>query len=205
MDKISIHRALGELKLLDAKINKLINNNFIASKQASVEKVGGIKVKDLEIDMKANYQSLTDLINRRSKIKSAIIKSNALTEVTINKVKMTVAEVIDEKTSIQYKSNLLNTLKQQYNKVTADISKVNEEVNVNSEKFIDNLYRDKTQVDINKIKELKQDYIDKNKLELIDPIGVKKQIDELSEYIDNFQAECDYVLSESNAVTFIEI
>lgn len=205
MDKISIHRALGELKLLDAKINKLINNNFIASKQASVEKVGGIKVKDLEIDMKANYQSLTDLINRRSKIKSAIIKSNALTEVTINKVKMTVAEVIDEKTSIQYKSNLLNTLKQQYNKVTADISKVNEEVNVNSEKFIDNLYRDKTQVDINKIKELKQDYIDKNKLELIDPIGVKKQIDELSEYIYNFQAECDYVLSESNAVTFIEI
>ena len=145
MDKISIHRALGELKLLDAKINKLINNDFIASKQASVDKVGGITVKDLERDMKANYQSLTDLINRRSKIKSAIIKSNVLTEVEINTVKMTVAEVIDEKTSIQYKSNLLNTLSQQYNKVIAGISKVNEEVNMNSEKFIDNLYRDKTQ------------------------------------------------------------
>lgn len=205
MEKISIHRALGELKLLDAKINKLINNNFIASKQASVEKVGGIKVKDLEIDMKANYQSLTDLINRRSKIKSTIIKSNALTEVTINKVKMTVAEVIDEKTSIQYKSNLLNNLTNQYNKIIANITKHNEEVNVKSENFINGLYADKTQVDINKIKELKQDYIDKNKLELIDPIEVKKQIDELSEYIYNFQAECDYVLSESNAVTFIEI
>lgn len=205
MEKISIHRALGELKLLDAKITKATNNTFVYSKQASVDKVGGVSIKDLEADIKSNYQSLTDLINRRAKIKSAIIKSNALTEVIVNKVKMTVAEVIDEKASMQYKNNLLNTLTQQYNKVVAGINKVNEDVNVNSEKFIDSLYRDKTQVDTNKIKELKQDYIDKNKLELVDPIGIKKQIDELSEYIYNFEAECDYVLSESNAVTFIEV
>ncbi len=145
------------------------------------------------------------MINRRAKIKSSIIKSNALTEVTVNKIKMTVAEVIDEKTSIHYKKTLLNNLTKQYNKITANITNHNEEVNVNSENFINGLYADKTQVDTNKIKELKQDYIDKNKLELIDPIEVKKQIDELSEYIYNFQAECDYVLSESNAVTFIEI
>lgn len=205
MDKISIHRALGELKLLDAKITKLIDNDFIKAKQSGVDKIGGVAVKDLESEIKSNYQSLSDLINRRAKIKSSIIKSNALTEVTVNKIKMTVAEVIDEKTSIHYKKTLLNNLTKQYNKITASITNHNEEVNVNSENFINGLYADKTQVDTNKIKELKQDYIDKNKLELIDPIGIKKQIDELSEYIYNFQAECDYVLSESNAVTFIEI
>lgn len=205
MDKISIHRALGELKLLDAKINKGIEGQFIYAKPASVDKISGVLVKDVEKDISSKYQSIVDLIERRNKIKSAIDNSNALTYVTVSGKKMTVSGAIDEKRSIQYKINLLDVLTQQYKKITANVSKTNEDVQVKSETFINNLYADKTNVDPNKIKELQQDYIDKNKLELIDPIGIKKQIDELSEYIYNFQAECDYVLSESNAVTFIEI
>lgn len=205
MEKISIHRGLAELKLLDSKINKGIEVQFIYAKPASMDKISGVLVKDIEKDISSKYQSIVDLIERRNKIKSAIDNSNALTYVTVSGKKMTVSGAIDEKRSIQYKINLLDVLTQQYKKITANVSKTNEDVQVKSETFINNLYADKTNVDPNKIKELQQDYIDKNKLELIDPIGIKKQIDGLSEYIYNFQTECDYVLSESNAVTFIEI
>lgn len=205
MEKISIHRALAELKLLDAKINKGMNNQFIGAKQSSIDKIGGVPVKDIESSIKSDYQSITDLIDRRTKIKSAIMKSNALTEIKICGRTITVAEGIDEKNSIVYKENLLNNLTQKYNKTVAHITKANDEILVKAEDFIQNLYADKSQVDPNKIKELKQDFIDKNKWELIDPLNLKKEIDNLSEYIDNFKMEIDYILSESNSVTFIEV
>ena len=96
MRKISITEALNELKLYDSKINKAIANAKLASAaKKSSDKVGVVKKEEFEERAKASYQSVTDLIANRNALKSAIVKSNAVTEVTINGKTMTVAEAIE--------------------------------------------------------------------------------------------------------------
>lgn len=205
MEKLSIHKGLAELKLLDNKIYRKTNGNFCNVKKASHNKIGGVKVEDVEVDIQSNFDSVSDLIDRRMKIKSAIIKSNATTEVTIGEQTKTVAEWIDLKSSIDYKKSLLNTMLKQYKQAASNINKTNEKVDVDAENFVTNLYQDKNSVDQQKIKDLKQDYIDKNKLELVDPIGIKTQIDKFQKEIEEFEMNIDFSLSESNAITIIEI
>lgn len=203
--KISVHRALAELKLLDSKIDRGTYKNFVLSKLSSSDKIAGVPIQTVVERIKSNYTSVSDLIDRRAKIKSAIIKSNALTEVKIKDRVLTVAEAIDEKISISYKINLLNELKKQHKQCSALVSQHNEKAQQNAENFVNGLYTDKTQVDINKIKALKEDHIKNNEAELVDPLDISKIIQELETYIEDFKSEVDYVLSESNATTFIEV
>ena len=103
MRKISITEALNELKLYDSKILKAITNaKLVGAAKKFSDKVGVFKKEDFEDRAKASYQSVTDLIANRNALKSAIVKSNAITEVTVNGKTMTVAEAIERKNSIDY-------------------------------------------------------------------------------------------------------
>ena len=206
MEKISIHRGLAELKLLDSKIQKKIDGvQFVSFKKKSVEKIGGVPVIEVVENIKSNYQSVVDLIERRSKIKSAIIKSNALTEVKIGEKTMSVAEAIDMKNSLSYNKSLLSHLSNQYNGCVANVNRNNEKVDAQANTYIENLYTDKNQVDPNKIKTLKDDFIKVHEFELIDPINAYDKIKQMQDEIDEFLMNVDFVLSESNSLTFIEI
>jgi hypothetical protein len=44
-----------------------------------------------------------------------------------------------------------------------------------------------------------------NEAKLIDPIDLKKQIDTLTEEIEDFLSEVDFTLSESNTITRIDV
>jgi hypothetical protein len=48
-------------------------------------------------------------------------------------------------------------------------------------------------------------YLENNAPRFIDPLDVKKKIEELANEISKFEAEVDVVLSEANAKTEIEI
>src|SRR5690606_37893967 len=67
--------------------------------------------------------SINDLINRRNKIKSAILKSNANTKVVIGGKEYTVVEAIDQKSAIQYKKDLLSTMRNQLVNILQEIDK----------------------------------------------------------------------------------
>ena len=51
----------------------------------------------------------------------------------------------------------------------------------------------------------KKDFITANSYDLVDPLGIKKKIDKLEEYISNFKTEVDAALSVSNAITEITV
>ena len=145
------------------------------------------------------------MIERRADIKSKIIQSNAITKIKLAGKEFTVAEAIDLKSSINYKRNFLETLDRQYRKCTNEVIKNDEIVAKNADDYINGLYSDKNSVDPNKIKNLRQDFIEENKLELVDPVGISAYIKELDEFIEEFETNVDFVLSESNATTFIEV
>jgi hypothetical protein len=110
--QMTVTRALAELKLLDSRINRTINGaTFGGILVGNKVSAGLTSVDDIEKRAKADFQSVKALINSRNEIKSAIVKSNSVVEVEIAGVKLTVAEAIERKTSIQYENNLLASLK----------------------------------------------------------------------------------------------
>lgn len=208
MRKISITEALNELKLYDSKINKAITNaKLVGATKKSSDKIGVVKKEEFIERAKASYQSVTDLIANRNALKSAIVKSNAITEVTINGKTMTVAEAIERKNSIEYDEQLLNTMKAQYVNATSSVDKENKKVDTKVDELISTLVGKDTDKKIDKdaVEAIEKPYREKNEFELIDPIGIFDEMLKLEADIDGFQSNCDTSLVLSNATTFIEI
>ena len=208
MRKISITEALNELKLYDSKINKAIANAKLASAaKKSSDKVGVVTKEDFEERAKASYQSVTDLIANRNALKSAIVKSNAVTEVAINGKPMTVAEAIERKNSIDYDVMLLNEMKKQYVTATDTVNKENKKVDNKVDELLSTLIGKDSDKKISKEDQeaIEKPYREKNEYEFIDPISIYDKMLELEADIDGFNSEVDTKLVLSNATTFIEI
>lgn len=208
MKKISIIEALNELKLYDSKINKAIQNGkFIGSAKISSDRIGVQSKTEFKDLATANYQSVNDLISNRNKLKAAIVQSNAVTNVVINGNTMTVAEAIERKTNIEYEQNLLNVLKQQYYMASETVLRENKKVDEQVTKLLETLIGKDSDKKINKDDQeaIEKPYREKNEFELVDSIGLLKEIEKLESSIDGFNSNVNTALTLSNAITTIEI
>lgn len=208
MKKITVTEALKELKLYDAKINKAIETGaYVGAAKVNSDKIGHKTKENFVSDAKSDYQSVIDLIKNRAKIKSAIVKSNAETTLEINGVKMTRAEAIERKSSIEYDKKLLNELKSQFYKATVAMEKENKKVDQQCEAIA------LTAAGKDSDKKVKGEEIESvtetirrlNEFALVDPLGIEKVINDLEASIDGFESEVDVRLNLSNATTFIEV
>lgn len=208
MRKISITEALNELKLYDAKITKGIDNStFVGATKKSSDTVGVVTRDEFNNRAKASYQSVVDLIANRNALKSAIVKSNATTEVKIGNKTMTVAEAIERKNSIDYDRGLLLELENQYNDATSTVISNNKRVDAKVDELINTLVGKDSSKKLSKEDQeaVERPYRDKNEYELVDPIGIYNKIVALENDIDEFESNVDTALVLSNATTFVEL
>jgi len=207
-EKLTIHRALSELKIIDSRINKAIGEGvFVTANKHSNAKINGMTIGELQSFMKSSLESITSIITRKNAIKRAVDLSNATTKVTINGVEMTVVEAINLKNhGLESKLALVNAMKKQYtlaiNKATSDNNTLNER----AESYVIGMYGGKdTKTDPSTITKAKQEFIEMNTIDIVDGVDILKTIKALEEEIFNFTAEVDATLSESNAITQITI
>lgn len=206
--KMSIHRALAEIKMLDKRIERSIKGNvLVGSKKKSADNVNNTtltKEKFLE-SVKANYQSAQDLINRRTTIKRLIVLSNATTQVEIGSATYTVAEAIENKKIIESKKLLLQQMVNQYNSHMANVNRMNENVEQNLENQIQAMLGSDKQSKSNGLEGFINQYKEQNEWELVDGLGIEAEVKKLQTEIEDFETNVDFVLSESNAITMVEI
>lgn len=204
--EISIARALVELKLLDKRIERAIRESLFGTfKVGNRISAGFTNVKDAETRVKADFQSVKDLIRRRSNIKSAIVVSNAESKVVVNEVEMSRAEAIERKTSIEYEMQLLHRMKNTYAKLVNEVDDINEDVKRRLDNHLETIFGKEGKPSTQAIEDISRVFNRDNEAHLIDPIGLKKQIDYLTNDIEGFLAEVDHVLNESNTLTKILI
>lgn len=206
MEKVTIHRALSELKLIGAKIQKGIdelNPSGIVQKDKLVNNV--YQKDEFEKKAKEGFQSVMDLIDRRNRIKSAIVKANGITEVEIAGEKMTIADAINLKAVIGFKKSVNESLKKKHNGAKANLEKNNAQIDANALQLAQvALGKQGIKIGDDDVQKVTGQYLDANKFSLVDPIGVENKVSELEKKVGDFEAEVDAVLSEINAVTFIE-
>jgi hypothetical protein len=204
MSGLSIARALVELKTLDSRINKIIGeSSFIVCKTKN--KNYQYNEVDFKKSAESSYQSLNDLIIRREKIKSAIVISNAKTEVEIAGRKMTVSQAIDFKNTIQYKRTILDTLKRQKQYAIVESESHRQRVQQKIDENIKIVCGKDNKPDAVTIQTITESISKNDPVEVFDPLGLDKVIKDLETEIENFSANVDYVLSESNALTQIMV
>lgn len=206
MAKISITRGLTELKTIKKRLKEKIEGTvFIGMYRGAEEKLAsGLLKSQMKAETESSLQSIMALIERQSKIKAAIAESNIKTKVMLNKKEMTVEECIAQKSSIEIKEALLVSLKGQLQTADRTISAANQKV----EDSIENILKNQG-IGVNKNSPEVETYIKSyrsvNEISLFDPIKIRELITSLTDEINNFKSEVDFVLSESNARTEIEI
>lgn len=211
-EKMTVHKALAELKTMDDRIMKSIRDNtYVLAVKHSAEKIDGMTVANFKEKMRSGYQKTTDLIARRDAMKRAVVLSNATTKVKVGENEYTVAEAIEMKNhGMEFRSALLRQMNSAY--VTAQ-----NELNRNSGETLEKKAEQyvlaviaaqpkdsKMSVDSEAMKALRKTYIENNTYDLIDPLDVAKIMETLDAEINEFNAEVDAALSVSNALTVIE-
>lgn len=208
-EKMNVHQALAELKMLDKRIDNAIREgNFVVPNKHSNTKIGGIDIKDHIADVKSRYQKIQDLIARRNAIKRAVVQSNAVTRVMIGNVEYTVAEAIDMKNhGMEYLMTLRDRLALEYKMAKQDADQRNgSDLSRRADDYIRTMVGNTDVKGMTEdVKKMRDDFITAQTTELVDPIGALAEIQKMNDAIDEFLTNVDACLSVSNATTEIEV
>ena len=209
VETMTIHKWLAELKILDGRIKKEIQNGlYCAANKHSNDKINGIPIEDFKKAVQGTYDKITDLINRRKAIKKAVVLSNAKTTVKIADVEYTVAEAIEMKNhGIELEALLINAMDKQYQQAQAEVNRQNGyNLEERADQYVTAIYGQKegktNSADIDKVR---KDFLEANSYEIVDPINVPEKAEALRQKIYAFMADVDSALSVSNALTEITI
>lgn len=208
-EKMTIHKALAELKTLDNRIDKAITTlDPVAANKRSNKVYKGVSVTDWCEQAKSDYQKATDLICRRNAIKKAVVLSNATTKVAIGGQEYSVAEAIEMKNhGMENKRSLLHFIANKYRSVGAEIERQNgANLENKADTYISSLYGNSDMKNLSAdVQKVRSEFIESQTYVLVDPLGVEKIMEALEKEINDFMIEVDSALSVSNALTEIEI
>ena len=208
-ERMTIHKALAELKTLDDRINKAITTlDPVAANKRSNKVYKGVSITDWCEQAKSDYQKATDLICRRNAIKRAVVLSNATTKVTIGGQEYSVAEAIEMKNhGMENKQSLLGFIANKYRSAGIEIERQNgANLENKADTYIGSLYGNSDMKNLSAdVQKVRSEFIESQTYVLVDPLGVEKIMEALAQEINDFMIEVDSALSVSNALTEIEI
>lgn len=209
MESMLVTEGLNELKTLDSRIYRAISNAQLvtAAKTSNSNVTPNCTKEEFKKNAISSLDSIKALIDRREKIKAAIIESNAKTEVEICGKMYTIARVIDMKSSIKYKEELLYAMSTQLDLATKTMNKQNAEMESKIDQLVSAAFGKDSKVSVKDTEytAIAAPYRANNEVSLVDPIEIKHRIEELKSFIEEFKATVDSKLQISNCVTYIEI
>lgn len=201
MTQMSVAAALKELKLLDARIQRVTTESrFVATRVGNDNRVAGVPIDDFIRNAQAAYQSFLDLSARRMLIKQKIVESNAITAVTVGGVVMSVAAAIEtRKHSIGYHRAMLKSMETQWTTTVAAMEKANAKL------LTDLQNKFATNSENPAITQVIQGEFAATSHNLVNPIELEKQIAKFKSQIEAFDGEFDLAIGASNYATMITV
>lgn len=216
-EKMLITQALDERDLLVKKISdKICKAKFVDTAKRNETKVYDARItkEDFEKEAKASFQQIMDLIDRYQKIDAQIVNSNANTYIETSYGRMSVASAISLRGRMRgtgsyedradFEGNLRQVMQLQYDKSVQFAENRNQKLQNTAEDMRLSILGKDTRVKEDKPLEVVETYVKENTTELVDPLGIQKKMEEISEKRENLLRELDTQIKVSNATTFIE-
>lgn len=203
--KMSLTRVLNEIKLLDGRISSATGKMFISASVGNKPPSGYESVDEVKKVIKANYDSVKDLIKRRNNLKSLLTQANAVTKLSVAGEEMTIAQAIERKRTINLERGLFTQLNRQLAAAVSDVDKHNKQVEQNIDTMLNNAFGKDKKVTEEESNAIAVPYRKQHTASLVDPLGVREEVEKLEEFITRFESEVDFTLSEVNAKTEIDV
>ena len=217
-EKMLVTQALDERDLLVKKIrDKIEKATFTDVKKHNEKNVLDRRVTEEVFRQEAEsaYQQIVDLIERFQKIDVAIVASNAMTTIHTSFGDYTVAGAISLRGRLRetgcyiedadFEQYLYKKMKDELDRRLLTIESKNKQLENTAENMRLSILGKDTKAKDDKPLEVVTTYVNENTSELVDPLDVKKKIEEIKEKRDKLLAELDTQIKVSNATTFIEI
>lgn len=216
--KMLVTQALDQRDLLVKKIcDKIRKASFTETKKHNEEKVMERRVtqKEFEKEARSSYQQIIDLIHWYDKVDQAILRSNAETIIETSYGTMSIANALALRSRLNcsnaydsdsnFEGNLMMKLEEELNEKIRVMEQKNKGLQNTAETMrLSILGKDTKTKDETPLKVVDV-YVQENTTELIDPLNVRKKIDELNERRETILNELDTKIKVSNATTFVEI
>ena len=212
MTTYTITRALSRINALQDKLNKAREQDYIAT--INTIKLQTTEAQDLLKTLKGNMQSVLDIKNEILKIKLKIQESNLTTKVEVAGKEMSVREAIETKYLLEnYFTYISNTMQTQMLNAKRKLVQAQQDIEMQQAIAVQDITKslgkelssseieERAKLTIQLTKETKE-------LSILSFDGVNNAEDSFKTFessVRNFLEEVDYVLSESNAVTTIEV
>jgi hypothetical protein len=199
---ISITQALAELKLLEKRINKSLDNvkwSDVSSKNNNVDEL------QLKKTAESEYQSYTDLLKRRDTMKRAIVMSNAITNVIVGKWSGSVAEAIEQKSNMEFKKKLLASMRRSLLLSQESYKRKEAELETRLDRLLTSELGKDIKTNPDTIQALTTSFKETNKVTHHDPLKLVEKIKNLEEEIEDFETNINWKLSESNGKTTVTL
>lgn len=217
-EKMLVTQALDERDMLVKKIVDKINRaSFVDTIKPNEEKVYEKKVgkEEFAMETEAAYQQIMDLIRRYERIDAAVVASNAKTQITTSYGQLTIAAAIALRGRLRgvgaydgeadFEGKLQAKLQADYNRQVCFCDARNSQLQSMAESMRLSILGKDTKIKEEKPLGVVDAYIKENTTELVDPLDVKKKVEELEEKHTKLLKELDTQIKVSNATTFIEI
>ena len=216
--KMLVTQALDQRDLLVKKIcDKIRKASFTETKKHNEEKVMERRVtqKEFEKEARSSYQQIIDLIHWYDKVDQAILRSNAETIIETSYGAMSIANALALRSRLNcsnaydsdsnFEGNLMMKLQEELNEKIRVMEQKNKVLQNTAETMrLSILGKDTKTKDETPLKVVDV-YVQENTTELIDPLNVRKKINELNERRETILNELDTKIKVSNATTFVEI
>ena len=209
MPSVTITRALSKIKILTDMINNDIKNNvFITTVPNSM--LGSEEHTTLVKTLTSSHTSLEDKIKEIVKLKRLIAESNLTYYLEVSGKRVSVTEALAMKETMEFYSRFMVTLRKQNNRSAEEVTHTNMRI---AQAIAGNTS------DISSNSDIKNEDLEKrlalNAKQLQESMGIKvvsatketpeQLIESIKDYYNDFVSEIDYLLSEHNAVTTIEL
>lgn len=217
-EKMLVTQALDERDLLVKKIqDKIVKASFTDVKKHNEKKVLDRRVIEETFRQEAEsaYQQIMDLIDRFQKIDAAIVASNAAAMIHTSFGDYTVAGAISLRSRMRgsgsyddeadFEQSLFKKMKAELDKRLISIENKNKQLESAAEGMRLSILGKDSKVKDDKPLEVVNTYVQENTAELVDPLDVRKKVDEIQEKRAKLLSELDTQIKVSNATTFIEI
>lgn len=209
--KMSVTRALAEIKRLDDRIQRAVTQGeyvavLVGKNQQAKMHSGNRSPDQVKAEIQGSFDQVQQLMSNREKLKSAVVMSNATTKVQLSNRELTVAEAIELKRSVVNKETFLNNLRLKYTQANALVDKLNTQLDNSIQAALLTVYgNEKGRVDQTMVEAIAKPRRDREEATLFDPCDILKKIRLLEDEVSEINTELDFILSESNAKTEIEV
>lgn len=217
-EKMLVTQALDERDLLVKKIgDKIAKASFTDVKKHNETKVMDNRTEEETFRKEAEsaYQQITDLIQRFRKLDAAIVASNANTLIHTSFGDYTVAGAIALRSrmrgtgsyddSADFEQLLYDKMKCEVNNRILTMEAKNKQLEATAENMRLSILGKDSKTKDNQPLAVVGAYVSENTAELVDPLDVRRKLDEIKERREKLLSELDTQIKVSNATTFVEI